>query len=636
MWILKFVCRLLFFAVFILPSFVWAQADEVIPGEYIVKFKRQRNASQVNNKMNGKAQLKGALGRGEMFHFKANQGQESIVEDLKNDPDVEYVEPNYVLHLSDDDGPPGQLLEILSTEQIQSTVTTQATGDCPTGVTSGCYRQTGTRLYATEAWAAALPYAANNRPIVAVIDTGVDVNHFVFSQTGAIWTNPNEISGNNTDDDGNGYRDDTKGWNFVSNSNNVLDDEGHGTHVAGIILGATMDVLAPQASITAPSKIRIMPLKFLDATGSGATSAAISAIYYAVNNGAKVINNSWGGGSYSRALHDAMTYAYNHGVLVVSAAGNYTSNNDVTAMYPANYDVPSNTSIAAVYDSGNLASFSNYGATTVHVGAPGSLVYSTVPGNQFGLMSGTSMAAPVVAGAAALAWREAPQLSGYQMRGLIMASKAAIANLSGKVITGGRLDVLGLLNATKLQSLTAASQPSYSPQYKAESTASSGGGDSGGGGGGGGCGMIAPMDENNKMGPGAGGNALPNSMLMICLLLPIIMWFALRQQAPKYKRAHERFRMNSNIQIKVGERELTGEMQTIGVGGLSFNVDEALEKGGIVTMKIASPDGKDIIEVEGRIVWNEKNEAYGVQFARANQTIVERITSWTRKVTNAA
>lgn len=607
------------FLIVILLASASLKAQEVVPGEYIVKFKRGMPLNQVQNKLMGKAQMMKGFSQGGLYHvsFKSIGGR---VEDLRTDPDVEYVEPNYILRLYDENNP-GIVLQTYSQEQLQD----ELRGQDFNMQTGGVYDQTGANIKATEAWGQSLAYSATNRPIVAVIDTGVDTSHYVFTQTSAIWSNPGEIPGNGIDDDLNGYVDDARGWNFVAGTSNPHDDQGHGTHCAGIILGATTDILKTQP-LTDTAKIRLMPLKFLDSGGSGTTSNAVSAIYYAVNNGAKVINNSWGGSSYSRALHEALSYAYSRGVLVVSAAGNYSRNNDVSDMYPANYDVPSNISVAASNDSDYLASFSNYGTGLVHIASPGVLVYSTIPGGYFGLMSGTSMATPLVAGAAALAWREATQLSGFQMKGLLMSSSVAKSQLTSKVATGARLNILNMLTDTKAQYLTASSQPAYAPALKAERTVASSSAPEEQAGGG--CGMIAPLDRR-----GPGGGAFSNiSWVAIFLLLPIFLWLALRRMDPKLNRRYDRFRMQSNIQVNVGGRQLVGEMQTISVGGASFSIEEALDKGGVVSLKIASPDGKEMIEVQGHIVWNEKNHAYGVQFDQNPVTALEKIQLWTRNL----
>jgi subtilisin family serine protease len=621
---LRSVSGLLLVFTLLMPLQGRADASEAIPGEFIVKFKHGTSSLHVHNKIQGKGQMKAAFSEGHTFHLAFKPEDTSSVEALKNDPEIEFVEPNYLLKpLSEDQ--PGVIVQTVTPDQIQrpSGLSAQSV----TVQTAGVYDQSGANIHVTEAWAQSQPYSVNNRPIVAVIDTGLDSSHYVFSQTGALWVNTQEIPGNGIDDDFNGYVDDVSGWNFVINTANFFDDEGHGTHVSGIVLGATQDVL--KTPPLQPAKIRIMPLKFLDSSGSGSTSNAVSAVYYAVNNGAKVINCSWGGGSYSRALHEAFTFAYTHGVLVASAAGNYSSNNDTTDMYPANYDVPSNVSVAATNDYDYLASFSNYGFHSVPIASPGVLIYSTVPGGNFGLMSGTSMATPLVAGAAALAFREAPQLSGFQMKGLLMSSSTPVTQLNNKDATGARIDVLDLLNSAQLQHFTAASQPDYTPQFKADRSVASQSASSPGAAG---CGLIGAM---SLKGPG-GGSFSDMSWIAIFLLLPLFIWISLRQINPQSRRRYDRFRMSSSVKVMLGDRELTGQMQTISLGGLSFNADEALEKGHTVTMKIASPDGKDLVEVEGRIVWSEASSSYGVQFAQTQMSVLDKINNWTRQLVRAA
>lgn len=571
-----------------------AHGQGAVPGEYLMKMKDSAVGS-IHAKLAGKAFLKAAFSKGS-YHVMTND--KALVDSLKADPEVEYIEPNY-------------LLQSIEPEVHQQNLD---------ALVAKNYDQTGATVHANEAWAAASPYSASNRPIVAIVDTGLDRSHYVFANTGALWTNTAEIPGNGIDDDFNGYVDDVNGWNFITNSNNFFDDEDHGTHVAGIVLGATQDILAPSLE---PAKIRIMPLKFLDSTGAGSTAAAINAIYYAVNNGAKVINCSWGGGTYSHALHDALTNAYNHGVLVVSAAGNYASNNDSTPLYPASYNVPSNIAVAATTDSDRLATFSNFGVSTVQVASPGVYVYSTMPGNYFASLSGTSMAAPFVAGAAAMALREAPQVSGFQLRSLIMSTSTHSGYLTGKVASGGRIDEAALMSGAAGMVSVAAYQPSYTPDYSADRSPAS---ETKAGGG---CGLVRAVTQDGGAGPGSPG---ASGALAVLFGLPCLLWFALRRQAPSPHRRFERYVMRSEVVIRSGDRELVGQLNTISLGGLSFNVDEALEKGGAVSMKIAGPSGGEPVEVEGHIVWSERNGAYGVQFGDVKSSVQETLFGWTRNL----
>ena len=267
---------------------------------------------------------------------------------------------------------------------------------------------------ASQAW----DYGTSSSVVVAVIDTGVDYTHVDLAAN--IWTNTREVAGNGVDDDGNGYTDDIRGWNFVSNNNNPADDNGHGTHVAGTI-GAVGNNGIGIAGVA--WSVKVMALKFMDATGSGNLSDAVAAIDYARVNGAKVINASWGGGGFSSLLQSAITRFQNAGGVFVAAAGNDGANNATTPSYPANY--PNVISVAASTSTGTLASFSNYG-TNVDIVAPGQNILSTIPGNRYTSYSGTSMASPHVAGAFALLWGQSPTLTATQLVSLVMSNTDAV------------------------------------------------------------------------------------------------------------------------------------------------------------------------------------------------------------------
>lgn len=282
--------------------------------------------------------------------------------------------------------------------------------------------------------------------IIGVIDSGIDVNHPDLAAN--IWRNPGEIAGNGIDDDANGYVDDVTGWDFASNDNNPEDGNGHGTHVAGTI-GAVGNDGRGVAGVN--WQVSLLPLKFLDASGSGSTSGAIAAINYATalrNRGVNIVatNNSWGGGGFSSGLQTAIQNHANAGILFVAAAGNDSANNDTTASYPANYPISNIISVAALDRSDRLASFSNYGATKVHIGAPGVSIYSTTPNNQYATYSGTSMATPHVTGVAGLLAAANPQATAAEIRSAILQSAVPIASLAGKTTTGGRLNAAAALD----------------------------------------------------------------------------------------------------------------------------------------------------------------------------------------------
>jgi subtilisin family serine protease/subtilisin-like proprotein convertase family protein len=274
--------------------------------------------------------------------------------------------------------------------------------------------------------------------IVAVIDTGIDYNHPDLAAN--MWRNSREIAGNGFDDDRNGFVDDVYGADFHNNDGNPMDDNRHGTHVAGTI-GAVGN--NARGVIGVSPNVQLMGLKFLAANGSGSTSNAIRAIDYAIANGAKIINASWGGGGGAQgdALYQAIQRARNAGVIFVAAAGNAGANNDVTGSWPANYNLDNVISVAATDRNDNLASFSNYGATKVHLAAPGVSILSTTPNGNYASYSGTSMATPHVAGAAALVWAANPNWTYAQVRSRLLATVDRLASLQNRVSTGGRLNV---------------------------------------------------------------------------------------------------------------------------------------------------------------------------------------------------
>src|SRR3989338_2125238 len=260
---------------------------------------------------------------------------------------------------------------------------------------------------------------------VAVIDTGVDYTHKAIAPY--MWVNTGEIPANGADDDSNGYVDDINGYDFVNNDSDPYDDHYHGTHVSGIVLGL-QDALNPV--------IKIMALKFLDKDGYGYTGDAIRAIDYAIKNGAKVLNNSWGGGGYSQALSDAIVASYNANRVFVVAAGNSSIDVDRYTSYPPSYLIPNMITVAALDSATNLAWFSNYGPISVHVGAPGVSIYSTLPHQKYGYLSGTSMATPYVAGVAAMMLSQNPELMHLQVKKIIMDTSVSNASLKGYIGRG--------------------------------------------------------------------------------------------------------------------------------------------------------------------------------------------------------
>lgn len=276
--------------------------------------------------------------------------------------------------------------------------------------------------------------------IVAVVDSGVDYNHIDLKDN--IWRNTRETL-NGRDDDGNGYIDDIRGWNFVNDNNNPTTSGGsnHGSHVAGII-GATGR--NPDGVRGIAPKVTIMPLKFIGNDGSGKTSDAIRAINYAVNKRVFAINNSWGSSNRSSALESAIKRAENAGILFIVAAGNGSNGvgYDIgkKPYYPAAYTNSNIIRVAASTASNILTSFSNFSQKLVDVAAPGASIVSTVTGNKYMKMSGTSMATPVVTGLAVLAKAANPALNYAQIKALIKSSVDPFSSLRNKINSGGRIN----------------------------------------------------------------------------------------------------------------------------------------------------------------------------------------------------
>jgi serine protease len=288
------------------------------------------------------------------------------------------------------------------------------------------------QIRAPEAWNTS---TGTGHTIVAVIDTGVAYNHPDLQAN--MWRNAGEIAGNGIDDDRDGYVDDIYGYDFANNDANPMDDNGHGTHVSGTI-GAVGDNGIGVAGVN--QHVKIMALKFLDSSGSGYLSNAVRALNYAVAKGAKVVNASFGGGGYDAAMATALTNARAKSVIVVAAAGNDGTNNDSSPSYPANYAGDNLVAVAATDSSDKLASFSNYGKTTVDIAAPGVSILSTLPNGKYGTYSGTSMATPHVAGALALVWDAHPTWTYKQVISAVLDTADRVPSLTGKVVSG-RLNV---------------------------------------------------------------------------------------------------------------------------------------------------------------------------------------------------
>ncbi|HEY2415289.1 MAG TPA: S8 family serine peptidase [Pirellulaceae bacterium] len=356
-----------------------------------------------------------------------------------NDSNVVHAEPDYHVKLTDFNVPPND-------EHYNDQWDLRNTGQQGGNV--------GSDIHMEDAWNA-IQGQSLAPVVVAVIDTGVDYTHPDLAPV--MWTNPGEIPDNGIDDDDDGYVDDVYGYNFVNNNGDPMDDYFHGTHVAGTI-AAVADNGIGIAGI-APN-VQIMALKFLDDTGSGVESDAIRALNYAVAHGAQISNNSWGGLPFSAAFQTALSNAAAKGHIFVAAAGNNGSNDDSQGFYPASYTNSNVVSVAATDAGDSLAYFSNFGKKSVDIGAPGVSILSTLPmiGTPamdyeglipgYGVLDGTSMAAPHVSGVMALVWGMHPDWSMQEVIADVLNTADPVPSLASMIKTGGRLDAAAALGAT--------------------------------------------------------------------------------------------------------------------------------------------------------------------------------------------
>lgn len=419
-----------------------AAGAKFVPGELLVQFRAGTSPSAraaVLARIQGtpmktlRAAAQRRDGRGDLqrVSFRSGQGMAAVLAALRSDDVVDFAEPNWIY-------------------------TTQATSDDTyyvSGQLWGMYSATSSPANqygsgAADAWAAGK--TCSSSIVVGVIDEGMHVGHKDLKDN--VFVNPGEVAGNGIDDDGNGFIDDINGWDFVTNDASVFDGaaDDHGTHVSGTIAGKGGN---GQGVAGVCWNLKLVSGKFLGASG-GTTADAIEAVDYMTdlknrhNLNMPATSNSWGGGGFSQGLKDAIQRAGDADILFVAAAGNSGQNADLFPMYPAAYDNANIISVANITSTGSLNTGSNYGAVSVDIGAPGTGVWSTVPGrfkfqSKYASYTGTSMATPHVSGAVALYKSLNPGATAAQIKAAILAAAIPTPSLQGKTVTGGRLSVSG-------------------------------------------------------------------------------------------------------------------------------------------------------------------------------------------------
>jgi subtilisin family serine protease len=419
-------------------------APDFVPGEVIVKFRAGASvttrgaAMRAANATAGEHILTASMRRAGdaegLTVARTSMAVPAAIAALRSSPDVEYAEPNYIYQHN-------------ATSNDTYFTNTSLWGMY--GDASSPANAFGSQ--AAEAWAGGHTSCGN--VYVGIIDEGYMYTHEDLAANAAV--NPGERAGNGVDDDGNGYVDDVNGWDFANNDASVFDGttDDHGTHVAGTIGGVGGNGKGVAGMCWS---VKLLDAKFLGRNG-GTTANAVRAVDYFTDlktrHGINLVatSNSWGGGGFSQALQDAIGRANTANILFIAAAGNSTYNCDTsTACYPGEYPNDNVITVASITSTGAISSFSNYGATTVDIGAPGSGIWSSVPksvkGNlTFGYASysGTSMATPHVSGAAALYASSHPGATAATIKSAILGGAVPTASLSGKTVTGGRLNVSG-------------------------------------------------------------------------------------------------------------------------------------------------------------------------------------------------
>ena len=408
-----------------------------VEGEVVVKFKdspqNQSNLATVHGKIAPGMQITDTFDSLNMYHIKtdkrARYTTEQLIDILTNNPDVEIVEPNYII-TANDFYPNTIKVQNLSEDDLFYKDKVMNTIKIP------------------ESWDE-ISYDTAQTTVVAVIDTGVQTDHDSLREF--LWINDKEIE-NGIDDDSNGYVDDIYGWNFVNNNNDLYDYSGHGTGVIGVVKQTFSDLLGNDIS-DSKANISIMPIKFMTYSleynkPAGDLAGALRAINYANKNGAKVINASWGDRNRSRLLKNAIIHSYKNNVAFVTSAGNsrHGNNNDEHPYFPPSFSIPNIISVGASTIDDILVESSNYGENSVHIAAPGHDIWTATSdkhdGSFYTKSSGTSISAPFVSGTVAMLINLRPDLPIHQVKEVLLDTSDRAYTLKGKIQDSRRLNVL--------------------------------------------------------------------------------------------------------------------------------------------------------------------------------------------------
>ncbi len=355
---------------------------------------------------------------------------------LRESPGVAYAEPNQVIRLQEEP------LETLNAQAASPATLTQGTqGKRPDDLQSVLWglhnsQNEGADISAPEAWN--VTTGSSNGALIAILDSGADYNHPDLNAN--IARNSKEIPGDGIDNDKNGIIDDVYGYYAFENTGDPMDGMGHGTHCTGTIAAVGNN---SQGIVGVNWQAQVLPVKIFHDRGLTTTDSILRGIAYAEKRGAFVTSNSWGGGQFSQAIHDAFAQSK---ALHIAAAGNDGQNNDAKPSFPASYDLPNMISVGASDRLDNPSWFSNTGRMSVDLFAPGEEIYSTLPGGAFGVKSGTSMATPHVTGVAGLIASALPQLSTDQVKARLLYSTDPISGIANLAVTGGRLNAAKALS----------------------------------------------------------------------------------------------------------------------------------------------------------------------------------------------